>query len=87
MKKTIGVLGVAVIAVTMFFSANVENGSTSDTSLASLLGMNSANAEDGGTVHKCYDAYSLGGTWVVVKCIGCSQVARVSEVGNSGSCS
>jgi hypothetical protein len=50
MKKIIGVLGVAVIAATMFFSANVENGSTSDASLASLLGMNSANAEwqDGG---------------------------------------
>jgi hypothetical protein len=45
MKKIIGILGVAVIAATMFFSANNLTGSSSDASLASLVGMNSANAE------------------------------------------
>lgn len=45
MKKIIGILGVAVIAATMFFSVNNLTGSSSDVSLASLIGMNSANAE------------------------------------------
>ncbi|WP_417941934.1 hypothetical protein [Flavobacterium sp. RS13.1] len=45
MKKIIGILGVGVIAATMFFSANNLNGSSSDTSLASLINMNVANAE------------------------------------------
>ena len=45
MKKIIGILGVAVIAATMFFSANNVAGSGSDASLASVVGMNSANAE------------------------------------------
>ncbi|WP_026712494.1 hypothetical protein [Flavobacterium daejeonense] len=44
MKKIIGVLGVAVIAATMFFSANNANGFNSDTSLASLITMNEAHA-------------------------------------------
>ena len=44
MKKIIGILGVAVIAATMFFSANA-NSAIEDVSLASLIGMNSANAE------------------------------------------
>jgi hypothetical protein len=44
MKKIIGVLGVTVIAATMFFSNNNAM-SGSDISLASLVGMNSANAE------------------------------------------
>lgn len=46
MKKIIGILGVGVIATTMFFTANNVNGSSSaDTSLTSLLNMNVANAE------------------------------------------
>jgi hypothetical protein len=45
MKKIIGILGVAVIAVAMFFSTNNVNGSTVDSSLANLLTLNSANAE------------------------------------------
>ena len=43
MKKIIGILGVAVIAATMFFSANVM--STNDTGLASVIALNTANAE------------------------------------------
>lgn len=45
MKKIVGVLGVAVFAAVMFFSANNVNSASSDTSLASLLSLNSANAE------------------------------------------
>jgi len=45
MKIIIGILGVAMIAATMFFSANNVNVSSSDASLASLMGMNTANAE------------------------------------------
>lgn len=61
MKKIIGILGVAVIAATMFFSANNVNGSSSDASLASLVGMNSANAEvvtgEAGCHYYCINAY------------------------------
>ncbi len=48
MKKIIGILGVAVIAATMFFSANNVAGSDADASLASLAAINmaSASAED-----------------------------------------
>ena len=45
MKKIIGILGIVVIAATMFFSANEVNGSNSDISLTSLMTLNSANAE------------------------------------------
>jgi hypothetical protein len=45
MKKIIGILGVAIIAVAMFFSANGVNTSSADTSLASLMTINAANAE------------------------------------------
>lgn len=59
MKKIIGILGVAVIAATMFFSANAVNGSANDTSLAGLIAMNTANAEGGTDVPGCdYTGYS-----------------------------
>jgi len=48
MKKIIGIVGVAVIAAAMFFTTNKVNGSGLDTSLASLIGMNAANAESTG---------------------------------------
>ncbi|QTD37919.1 hypothetical protein JL193_01005 [Polaribacter batillariae] len=43
MKKLIGILGVAAIAMAMFFSANTNNVDNSD--LASLFAVNTANAE------------------------------------------
>lgn len=46
MKKIIGVLGVAMIAATMFFNANNVNNFSLDSSLTSLLTMNAANAEE-----------------------------------------
>lgn len=48
MKKIIGILGVAMIAATIFFSTNWVSGSTADTNLASLIRVNSANAETDG---------------------------------------
>jgi len=36
--------------------------------------------------HTCYDAYTTGGTWVIIKCISCSQVARVKNVAHASSC-
>ncbi|MBG7630807.1 MAG: hypothetical protein IZT56_10270 [Bacteroidetes bacterium] len=43
MKKIIGILGVAVFAVTLFASTNVN--SLKDIDLASLITMNTASAE------------------------------------------
>jgi hypothetical protein len=45
MKKLIGILGVAVIAMAMFFNTNTMNGSNNSFDLASLLTISSANAE------------------------------------------
>lgn len=45
MKKIIGILGVAFIVATMFFSTNNLKSSGSDVSLDGLLAMNTANAE------------------------------------------
>lgn len=45
MKKIIGILGIAVIAATMFFNTNGVSSSTTDLRLASLLSINTANAE------------------------------------------
>ena len=45
MKKAIGILGVIVFTVAMFFNTNTISGSNSDTSLVSLMTLNSANAE------------------------------------------
>lgn len=44
MKKIIGILGVAVIALTIFFASNNVT-QINDTNLANLIGMNTANAE------------------------------------------
>jgi hypothetical protein len=46
MKKIIGILGVAVIAATLFFSTDVVNSTNTDTTLGSLIVMNTANADE-----------------------------------------
>jgi hypothetical protein len=51
MKKIIGILGVMVIAVAMFFSTNTINSSNGDLNLANLVNMNPANA--GGHYDDC----------------------------------
>ena len=48
MKKIIGILGVAVFSMAMFFNVNTLNSSAGDLDLASLISLNTANAEDGG---------------------------------------
>lgn len=45
MKKLIGILGIAVVASAMFLSTNAVNSSTEDTSISSLIALNTANAE------------------------------------------
>ena len=45
MKKIIGILGVAFIAIAMFFNTSGMNSSNGDLDLASILNMNTANAE------------------------------------------
>ena len=47
MKKVIGILGVAVFSMAMFFSASKTNAtSNNDVSLITMFSLNSANAED-----------------------------------------
>lgn len=45
MKKLTGILGVVVLAMAMFFNLNTMNSSNVNFDLASLLTMNTANAE------------------------------------------
>ncbi|NMH89990.1 hypothetical protein [Flavivirga algicola] len=45
MKKIIGIIGTVAIAIAMFFSANTINSSNGNLDLASLLEVNTANAE------------------------------------------
>lgn len=51
MKKLIGILGVAVIAMAMFFNTNTTNNENLD--LASLLAISTANAEVTATIDDC----------------------------------
>lgn len=68
MKKTIGIIGTAVIAMVMFFNTNMINSSNGDLDLASLLEVNTANAEcDGFDV---LDAYCYRGDTCVIICNG-----------------
>lgn len=83
MKKIIGVLGITVIAMAMFFNTNVINSSNRDSNLVSLISMNTANAEDS---CPCYDTYSLNGSWMITKCNGCTQVAHVNKKLDPSTC-
>jgi hypothetical protein len=89
MKKIVGVLGVAVIAATMFFSANGVTDSPADTNLASLLGMNSANAEwqdDGITVGStdctCSGSTCQDANWISFR----KNCGNVSGTSTDGAC-
>lgn len=46
MKKIIGVLGIAVFAMVMFFNTDSLNNSNADLDLSSLMAINKANAEE-----------------------------------------
>ena len=54
MKKVIGILSVATLALAMFFNANAMNNTNNDFSLASLLTLNNANADPESCVVKGY---------------------------------
>ncbi len=53
MKKIIGILGVAAIAVALYFNVNSVN---NNTDLAGLIAINTANAEMTVTINDCDDA-------------------------------
>jgi hypothetical protein len=84
MKKIIGVLGVAVIAVAMFLTTNVVNKTSSDISLMSLVTINEANAEANATsctvTTTCMN--SIGDPNGSVSCTG----AKCSRTWNSVTC-
>ena len=72
MKKLIGMVGIAVMAMAMFFSTNAMDSSNSNLDLASIINMNTANAEEGGDcpygscTHKQYFAGNL--QWECTAC-------------------
>ena len=62
MKKIIGVLGTAALALTMFMNTNSMNGASTNLDLASLGALNIANAEcPTGTAGRC--RLTTSGTW------------------------
>ena len=72
MKKIIGVLGVAVIAVAMFFSANAVSGNSTNTDLASLMTLNKAHADaEGIPTMLCRHVQTHMGPFVVRECEKC----------------
>ncbi len=70
MKKLIGIFGIAIIAMTMFFSTNTVNSSNENFDLASLVSLNTADAE-------CNEWF-----WPY----GCNAFSRCSSNGSGGGC-
>ena len=72
MKKIIGILGVAMITATMYFSTNAVSDSFTDTSLASLISLNKAHADSEGTATvPCKDVQTDMGQFAVRACQKC----------------
>ena len=72
MKKSINILGIFVLSAGMFSMSNrIKDGKTIN--LNSLIALNTANAEDGGGGHKCYDSFVLGNTYTSTNCSGCKK--------------
>lgn len=81
MKKIIGVLGVAVIAATMFFNTNNVSGSSSDIGLASLMNMNVAYADGEYSCTATTTCYNiLGSVTGSVSCTGAKCSRTVTSV-------
>lgn len=83
MKKTIIILGFAIVIMSFFLNTNSANNSNGSLNLVSLTKMNSANAE---TTVDCYGSYTHEGKWVIVKCNGCVQEAHVSAYEQKSTC-
>ena len=78
MKKIIGVLGIAVFAMAMFFNtSNAINSSNSDLDLASLITLNTADAE-------CAITKSNG--TVVASCASASSTCSLTKWGYTLTC-
>ena len=71
MKKIIGILGVAVIAMAIFFNTNSMDSSNGNLDLATLITMNEANAEypifDGGCVCKTSISQCVKKGWISIR--------------------
>ena len=80
MKKLIGIVGVMVIAMAMFFSINVLNGTNSDFDLASLIQMNTANAECITQAEANEDCYYFCAPTMSVEC----QLTLICSEGGGG---
>ena len=50
-------------------SNSIQDGKTMN--LDSLIPLNTANAENGGGSHTCYDSFVLGSTYTSINCNGC----------------
>lgn len=76
---------IPVVMIALFLNSNPVGNSNSDIDLASLATMNVANAEQSLT---CYGTYELGGSFVLNKCITCTQVSHVLNyvVGSKSTC-
>ncbi|GAA3560999.1 hypothetical protein [Snuella lapsa] len=61
-KKIITSLGIAVMVMSVFFNMNVTNSSSGDLDLASLLNINTANAETGWPSSNCRATESINDT-------------------------
>ncbi len=78
MKKIIGILGVAVLAVTLFLNGNSINNSGNNFDLAGLISLNPASAQSEGTGQSSksvtdvteavteYGKIDTSGSWIVL---------------------
>lgn len=88
MKKIIWILGVTLIAVTMFFNSNKVNFSRSNNDLSGIIEMNTAHADgEENTGKKCYNSYNKGDEFTILYCPDCSTVTakNYSDPGTCGS--
>ncbi len=69
MKKIIGIIGTAVIAMAMFFNSNNANNENLD--LASMISINTASAEESGAKKGC----STGNTGCATASTWCHKVS------------
>ena len=74
MKKIIGILGIIVIAMAMSFNANAIKSSGTDLNLATLIGINNANAEECNGGSCTYTTYFNGQTHI--SCSSCCPAGK-----------
>ena len=83
MKKIIGIFSIAALAVTVFMNTNINNDSNTD--LVSLIAMNTANAESGGSV-TCYSESRAKSGATYYDCGDCTKQFNSKGYGSSSTC-